>query len=82
MFSYQLPGGLNTKTYKTPEGQIKFDPPVYEQRYSTAIRIVEDSIWKEPIKKVLRICFDLISTCYRVIFFFVKFLLGSRFRLC
>lgn len=53
MFSYRLPaGGLRTKTYRTPEGQIKFDPPVYEQRYTTTIRIIEDSCWDTPLKKV------------------------------
>ncbi|XP_065368052.1 small RNA 2'-O-methyltransferase [Calliphora vicina] len=54
MFFYKLPnGGLNTKTYKTPEGQIKFDPPVYEQRYTTAVRIIEDPLWEQPLKKVV-----------------------------
>ncbi|XP_037818264.1 LOW QUALITY PROTEIN: small RNA 2'-O-methyltransferase [Lucilia sericata] len=54
MFSYNLPnGGLKTKTYKTPEGQIKFDPPVYEQRYTTAVRIIEDPHWKQPLKKIV-----------------------------
>lgn len=53
MFSYRLPnGGLNTKTYLTPEGQIKFDPPVYEQRYTSVVRIIEDPCWKQPLKKV------------------------------
>ncbi|XP_073847800.1 hen1 methyltransferase isoform X1 [Musca autumnalis] len=54
MFSYRLPnGGLITKTYITNEGQIKFDPPVYEQRYSTAVRIIEDPCWKQPLKKIV-----------------------------
>ncbi|XP_075168254.1 hen1 methyltransferase [Haematobia irritans] len=54
MFSYRLPnGGLRTKTYVTSEGQIKFDPPVYEQRYSTAIRIIEDECWKQSLKKIV-----------------------------
>ncbi|TMW43360.1 hypothetical protein DOY81_010369 [Sarcophaga bullata] len=54
MFSYTLPdGGLRTNTYITPEGKIKFDPPVFEQRYTTAIRIVNDRRWKQSMKKIV-----------------------------
>uniref|UniRef100_A0A1I8PVA2 Small RNA 2'-O-methyltransferase n=1 Tax=Stomoxys calcitrans TaxID=35570 RepID=A0A1I8PVA2_STOCA len=54
MFSYRLPnGGLHTKTYITTDGQIKFDPPAYEQRYTTAVRIIEDECWKQSLKKVV-----------------------------
>ncbi|XP_054740224.1 small RNA 2'-O-methyltransferase isoform X1 [Anastrepha obliqua] len=54
MFSYKLPdGGLRTCCYINAEGGIKFDPPVYEQRYTTAVRILEDSRWGQKFKKVV-----------------------------
>ncbi|XP_036317479.1 small RNA 2'-O-methyltransferase-like [Rhagoletis pomonella] len=54
MFSYELPdGGLRARCYINSEGDIKFDPPVYEQRYTTAVRILEDSRWGHKFKKVV-----------------------------
>ncbi|KAL9919456.1 hen1 methyltransferase isoform 1-T9 [Glossina fuscipes fuscipes] len=54
MFSYDLPnGGLNTKTFVTKEGQIKFDPALYEQRYTTTVRIIEDPRWRQSLKKIV-----------------------------
>jgi hypothetical protein len=38
--------------YFDKDNNIKFDPPVYQQRYSAAIQILENEIWKNQIKKV------------------------------
>lgn len=34
------------------EEHIKFDPPVYQQRYSTVINILKHSKWESQISKV------------------------------
>ncbi|XP_017125119.1 small RNA 2'-O-methyltransferase [Drosophila elegans] len=53
MFCYKFPcGDFQTLTTMTETG-ITFDPPVYEQRYCAAIQILEDSRWKDHIKKVV-----------------------------
>ncbi|XP_037948753.1 small RNA 2'-O-methyltransferase [Teleopsis dalmanni] len=53
-FTYCLPdGGLRTATYFDSLGTIKFDPPIYELRYSTAIRVIEDGIWGEKFKSIV-----------------------------
>ncbi|ALC41807.1 Hen1 [Drosophila busckii] len=52
MFEYTLPcGGFKTHTIMT-ENNIKFDPPVFEQRYCTVVQILEDQKWLNEIKKV------------------------------
>ena len=33
--------------------KIRFDPPVYEQRYWTIIHLLELDYWKDSFKKVL-----------------------------
>lgn len=54
MFSYKLPnGGLHARAYFNANGDIKFDPPVYEQRYTTTVRILEDPRWGQTFKKVV-----------------------------
>ncbi|XP_039953340.1 small RNA 2'-O-methyltransferase isoform X1 [Bactrocera tryoni] len=54
MFNYKLPnGGLHARCYINSNGEIKFDPPVYEQRYTTTIRILEDPHWGHKFKKVV-----------------------------
>ena len=52
MFKLILPGGITSSAYYDANNDIKFDPPVYEQRYSTALRILENDIWEGTIKKV------------------------------
>lgn len=32
--------------------QLKFDPPVYQQRYSTVLNILSNNKWKDEMKKV------------------------------
>lgn len=32
--------------------QLKFDPPVYQQRYSTVLNILSSKKWRDQIKKV------------------------------
>lgn len=34
------------------EEQLRFDPPVYQQRYSTVLNILQLNQWKNQIKKV------------------------------
>ncbi|XP_067632796.1 small RNA 2'-O-methyltransferase isoform X2 [Eurosta solidaginis] len=54
MFSYNLPdGGLRARGFINAQGEIKFDPPVFEQRYTTAVRILEDPLWGQKFKKVV-----------------------------
>uniref|UniRef100_A0A0K8UFZ4 Small RNA 2'-O-methyltransferase n=1 Tax=Bactrocera latifrons TaxID=174628 RepID=A0A0K8UFZ4_BACLA len=54
MFNYNLPnGGLHARCYINSNSEIKFDPPVYEQRYTTTIRILEDPHWGHKFRKVV-----------------------------
>uniref|UniRef100_W8BMQ4 Small RNA 2'-O-methyltransferase n=2 Tax=Ceratitis capitata TaxID=7213 RepID=W8BMQ4_CERCA len=61
MFSYKLPqGGLNSLTIFNDAGDIRFDPPVYELRYTTTVRILEDPRWGLKFKKVVEFgCADM-----------------------
>lgn len=78
MFTYKLPnGGLKTLCYINANGNIKFDPPVYEQRYTTTIRILEDPRWGQKFKKV-RLVIHQISICIRNVTFYA----GGRFWMC
>lgn len=39
-------------TNENGEKQLRFDPPVYTQRYSTVLSILKHEQWKDKIKKV------------------------------
>ncbi|XP_052862391.1 uncharacterized protein LOC128269078 [Anopheles cruzii] len=39
--------------YYDQENKIRFDPPVYEQRYCTILRLLELSFWKNSFKKIV-----------------------------
>lgn len=41
-------------TNENGEKQLRFDPPVYTQRYSTVLNILSHERWKDEIKKVPR----------------------------
>lgn len=86
MFNYKLPdGGLRAHCYFNSNGDIKFDPPVYEQRYTTTVRILEDPHWGYKFKKV-RPVFYSSSICIQEIsislFESISFNAGGRFWMC
>ncbi|XP_058059999.1 uncharacterized protein LOC131210697 [Anopheles bellator] len=39
--------------YYDQQNQIRFDPPVYEQRYCTILRLLELRFWKNSFKKIV-----------------------------
>lgn len=51
-FNFDLPFASNSKSYFNESGAIKFDPPVYEQRYAITLRILEHEIFANHIKSV------------------------------
>lgn len=52
MFKLNLESTFRGIAFHDEEGNIRFDPPVYEQRYSTVIRILEQTQWAKQFKKV------------------------------
>lgn len=51
-FLYSLAEPFFTKTYKLPDGQIKFEPNLRDQRLVTSVRVLEDEMWSTDFKKV------------------------------
>lgn len=49
---------------KTDDGQsqLKFDPPVYQQRYSTVLNILKNPKWCEHLKKVCAVHSNITKT--------------------
>lgn len=52
---------LPTCYYQEPAA-IKFDPPVFEQRYSFVYRLLKHKLWKGEIKKVFSFDFSHASS--------------------
>ncbi|XP_049547572.1 uncharacterized protein LOC125958335 [Anopheles darlingi] len=42
-----------TSVYYDQDQKIRFDPPVYEQRYSAVLRLLELPCWKDSLKKIV-----------------------------
>lgn len=53
MFEIDIESQFRAISFYDSERQIRFDPPVYEQRYSTVIRILELERWTKHLKKVV-----------------------------
>lgn len=53
MFNLRLPGYNNSTAFYDKDNQLKFDPPVYEQRYAITIRFLEHEFWQGKIKKIV-----------------------------
>lgn len=52
MFELDIESEFRAISFYDSEQQIRFDPPVYEQRYSAVIRILELERWTKYLKKV------------------------------
>ena len=57
MFKLDIGLPCSAECFYNEESQIKFDPPVYEQRYVTVITILELIRWGDQIKKVCSFLF-------------------------
>lgn len=51
MFKFDL--NSHTRSFFNESGEIKFDPPVYEQRYAMSLRILEHELFDKHIKTVV-----------------------------
>ncbi|KAL5291008.1 HENMT1 family protein [Megaselia abdita] len=51
MFNFEIQS--HTRSFFNEAGEIKFDPPVYEQRYALALRILEHELFTDHIKTVV-----------------------------
>lgn len=72
MYDFQLPLENFYKSIayyekdENGEEQLRFEPPVYQQRYSTVLNILKHPKWESEISKVLNL-----ETCMnRIIFMF------------
>lgn len=52
MYELDIESEFRAVSFYDDEQKIRFDPPVYEQRYSTVIRILELERWTKHLKKV------------------------------
>ncbi|XP_055379747.1 small RNA 2'-O-methyltransferase [Condylostylus longicornis] len=50
-FKLHFEGGFQSTAYYDSQNQLKFEPPVYEQRYATALRVL--SFWEGSFKKII-----------------------------
>ncbi|XP_050096670.1 uncharacterized protein LOC126578290 [Anopheles aquasalis] len=48
-----LKTNFGTSVYYDQDQKIRFDPPVYEQRYSSVLRLLELPCWKDSLKKIV-----------------------------
>lgn len=46
------PYNFDNSCYFDEENKIRFEPPIYEQRYLTVLRLLELDLWKDSFKKV------------------------------
>jgi len=54
MFDIDFEGEFKAIAYRDSENTLKFDPPVYEQRYSAVLRCLQSKRWSGQFKKVSR----------------------------
>ncbi|EDS43371.1 conserved hypothetical protein [Culex quinquefasciatus] len=47
------PYNFDNSCYFDEENKIRFEPPIYEQRYLTVLRLLELDLWKDSFKKVV-----------------------------
>ncbi|XP_055921808.1 small RNA 2'-O-methyltransferase [Eupeodes corollae] len=53
MFSFDLPTVQVPTCHLSLEGDIRFDPPIYEQRYATVIQVLEHPDFESKLKKIV-----------------------------
>lgn len=69
-------------TNENGEKQLRFDPPVYTQRYSTVLNILSHERWKDEIKKVARRWRAAHQSLNQLIFHLFHYATGRWIRMC
>lgn len=70
MFKFNLQTSFRCIAFHDNDGNIRFDPPVYEQRYSTVISILEQANWAKQLHKVRSIFSILVNKNVVIIFMY------------